>query len=742
MTSKLSSYFTGLPGFLRSTDFAKAVILGLAITLPIIIAVRVDRFEIGLALALGALLSSPSDVSGSQRHKNYGIFFSTLLAVLASLIGGYLIRDSWAGLPVLGVVMFGISYLSVFGFRASLIAFSGLFAMVLSFANISTVLELYERALLIGVGGFWYLGLTYLWQRINPKGQTDQHLAQSFRLTSKYLETRAHLLTGPEDREKYLKQLIELQSELNENHETLRSILISSRKTSGNSNYERRRLLILIQLVDMLELAMANPVNYEKMDDLMEKNREQILSYRELIFAMASRLDEFSRTIHKVGEISESSKLEDFLANVKNSLSYYITSTSVMGDEGFLMLQNLYDYQERQVEKINKIERLLSSKDLKEFRFIKKEEAARFITHQEYDPKILVENFSLKSTIFKHSLRLAVVVMAGYAIGEYFSLQNAYWILLTIIVIMRPNYGLTKTRSKERTIGTLIGAAVAIGIVLISQDLRLYAVLAVISLVLAFSMVQKNYRASAVFVTLSVVFVYALLEPNVLNVIQFRVVDTLIGAGLATAGNLLLWPSWEFFGIKSVITESLTANKEYFKEVAGFYEKKGKLPTSYKLSRKQAFLGIGNLSAAFQRMTQEPKRKQKNLDKIYEITVLNHNFLSSLASLGTYIQNHPTTKASAHFISYSDYIENNLNRCLALIDTGIIDENPVNDSQLEAKVFFDARFKKLTGRLEGDFYENIDKEELKEAQLVYEQLKWLLELSEKLEKTIKETKFV
>ncbi len=739
---KFYDFFKSLPGFLRSTDFAKAVILGLAITLPIIVAVVMDRFEIGLALALGALLSSPSDVSGSQRHKNYGILLSALLAVLASLAGGYLIRDSWAGLPVLGLVMFSISYLSVFGFRASLIAFSGLFALVLSFANISTILELYERALLIGVGGLWYLGLTYLWQLINPKGQTDQHLAQSFNLTAKYLETRAQLITGPKDRPIFLKQLIQLQSELNENHETLRSILISSRKNSGSSNYERRRLLIFIQLVDMLELAMANPVNYEKMDRLLEKDPKQILAFRDLILGMVARMRELSLNIHKTGEISISTNLEQALKDVETSLKKYKKNSQGAADEGFLMLQNLYNYQEQQVEKIHKIERLLSNKDIKELRLIRKDEVARFITPQEYDPKILLENFSFRSAIFKHSLRLAVVVMAGYAIGEYFSLQNAYWILLTIIVIMRPNYGLTKTRSKERTIGTLIGAAVAMAIVFITQDLRLYAILSIVSLVLAFAMVQKNYRASALFVTLSVVFIYALLEPNVYNVIQFRVVDTLIGAGLATIGNVLLWPSWESFGIKKIIAESLTANKDYLKEVTRFYEKKGKLPTSYKLSRKQAFLGMGNLSAAFQRMTQEPKRKQRNLEKIYEITVLNHSFLSSLASMGTYIQNHPTTKASSHFLSFTSNIEDNLDRCLSLLDKKELDENRDIFRQQEARAFFDVRYNKLTGNLSGTGTFEVpgtSEKELQEAQLIYEQLKWLLELTEKLEKSIKET---
>ena len=698
-------------------------------------------FEIGLALALGALLSSPSDVSGSLRHKNYGIALSAFLAVLASLIGGYLIKDSWIGFPVLGITIFILSYLAVFGFRASLISFSGLFALVLSFANISNVLEIYERALLIGLGGLWYLGLSVLWQRINPKGQTDQYLEQSLELTGEYLETRGRLITGEDKRETLLRRLLELQSELNEKHETLRDILISSRKTSGNSNYERKRLLVFIQLVDILELAMANPVNYNKMDRLLKDHPDQILVFQKLIFAMAERLKTISGSLHKV---SATSTLKTSLKEVKESLKNYHTEDSNYADEGLLMLKNLHDYQEEQIQKIEKIERLLGNEDPQETSFTKKDEILGFITRQELDPKILLENLNLKSAIFKHSLRIAIVVMVGYAIGVYFSVQNAYWILLTIVVIMRPNYGLTKTRSKQRTLGTLIGAAIAVGIVFITQNLTLYAILAIISLVLAFATVQKNYKTSAVFVTLSVVFVYALLEPNVLNVIQFRVLDTLIGAGLATLGNLILWPSWEFFGIKSVIIESIEANRKYFREVTRFYEKKGKLPTSYKLSRKEAFLGIGNLNAAFQRMTQEPKRKQKNLKEIYELTVLSHSFLSSLASMGTYIQNHATTEVSTHFKAFSRGIEENLERSLALLNSEDTPAPAIKEEQLAARNFFDKNYRHLTRIRENETHTSFDKisgGELQEAQLIYEQLKWLMDLSVKLEKKIRETKF-
>jgi uncharacterized membrane protein YccC len=59
-----------------------------------------------------------------------------------------------------------------------------------------------------------------------------------------------------------------------------------------------------------------------------------------------------------------------------------------------------------------------------------------------------------------------------YILGFLFDIQNTYWILLTIIV-MCDLYGLTKT-IKDRIIGTLIGATIAVGIVLLTQVSQLF----------------------------------------------------------------------------------------------------------------------------------------------------------------------------------------------------------------------------------------------------------------------------
>ena len=739
--NSIAEIFKDLSEYFKSTDFSKAILLGIALTLPIIAGVKLDVLQIGITITVGALLASPSDVSGSIRHKVTGTLFATLLAMVVSLIGGYLHISLWLLFPVLGVLMFGISYISIYGFRASLISFSGLFALVLSFSNVSGGMEPYYRMLLIGLGGIWYTVLVLLWHYSFPKAPTEYYLSKTIKLTADYLKTRGELVAETIDRTELLKKLLTIQTELTALHETLRDILIETRTGSGKSDYEGKRLLIFVQLVDMLELAMANPVNYSKTDDFFKKKPGQLADFQGLLFAMSNQMNAIAENISSPQKLRSNNKIDDFQKKIKRDIADYSTASDETFDENLLLLKNLYKYQKEQIKKIQKIEWLLKNPAQREISLLKKEDSQRFLTKQSYDIEVLTGNLNLRSPIFKHSLRLAVMTMIGYGVGMFFSVQNAYWILLTLIVIMRPTFGLTKTRSKERTIGTLIGGALAVGIVLITQNTTAYGILAIVSLVIAFSMVQRNYKAAATFITLSVVFIYALLRPDIFNVIQYRVMDTLIGAGLATLGNLLLWPAWEIQGMQKTLLETLKANRLYLEEIIGYYNQKGIIPSKYKVARKKAFLEMSNLSAAFQRMTQEPKSKQKNLDKVYEITVLNHTFLSSLASLSTYILSNPTTPASKNFNKVSEKIVRNLSDAEAVLKEEIISEN---DGEIyESEDVFDATFGKnisfseeeKSSKSEG-FHSKIE-----EAHLVREQLKWLLAMSEKMPKLLRETKF-
>ncbi|MDT0649344.1 FUSC family protein [Autumnicola edwardsiae] len=747
MILSVSKYFKDLLDFLRSTDFSKAIVLTIAIVIPIAVFSYFSNVITGVAIASGCLLSSPSDVAGSFKHKVTGVGCAALLAGVSSVISGYAQVSLYLIIPVLGLLMFAISYLAVFGFRASLVTFSGLLAVVISFANLSTDMEIWQRGILIVLGGLWYLSLSLLWNFLNPRKQTEHLIAETMELTAEYLRIRAKLYTEDQKRDHLQKELFLLQTELNEKHESLREVLISSRKTSGNSNYARKRLLIFMELVDMLELAMANPVDYLKMDELLRGEQEQFQNIQSLLNAMAEHLEEIASSLKYNKELPANTlkvslgKLDAGLLNFRKEIDINERR------ETMLLLRNLFDYQEQQVQRVNSIFRILNNLESEKKLFMKSKEVSQFITPQDYDPKILIENFSFNSIIFRHSIRLAVVVIIGFSIGIYFSIQNAYWIILTIAVIMRPNYGLTRDRSKQRIIGTLIGGAIAVGIVYITQNEIVYMILGIGSLTLAFSLIQRNYRTAAIFITLSIIFIYALLQPNVLNVIQYRIVDTLIGAGLAALGNYFLWPSWELQGIKNYIHNSIAANRKYLEQVDTFYHTKGKMPVSYKLARKKAFLEMGNLSAAFQRMTQEPKSRQKAISRIYEIVGLNQTFLSALASLGTYIQNHKTTAASVNFEIFTNFISENLKTSEQLLLNKSLEEASQKTFEIEGaamalrKTYEDLVEKRVTEIREGKVEIDPDMRlQLQEAQLVNNQVRWLSDISTTIRKTVSESK--
>ena len=732
--------------FFKSLDFLKGVVLTVAMLIPVFLSnYFFGNIHFGFSVALGVLFCSPTDVPGSNKHVFFGILIAVFLSFSLTLLFGSIANILWLLLPLLGVFVFLVSYISVFGFRASLISFAGLLSIVLSFVHDYSEEILLMHSSLITLGGMWYLSLTYLKSLLFPKIQVDQLFVKTIEKTAVYLRIRGELLVDSTNREALQHKLFELQIEINELHEMLRGIILATRSKSGSSNRTRRQQLIFTELIDILELAIANPLDYDKFDKVFTKHKEKIKEFQLLIFEIANQLDHISKVIRKEEKLQANNKIPEILRNIDRHIDYYRILVGLpKARVGTLMLLNLKNYQEKQAQNVIAIERVLNNYR-KNDEILSSKEAKRFITPQDYDLKKLIGNFSFNSPIFKHSLRLAVVVMVGFAIGKSFSMQNPYWILLTIIIIMRPSFGLTKSRSINRVVGTLIGAAIATIIILITQNTFVYSAIAVISLPLAFSLIQLNYRNAAVFITLNVVFVYALFEPDILEVIQFRIVDTLIGGSLAFVSNYFLWPTWQFQNISENFSKAITSNQNFLKQVAVFYEKKGEVSTTYKLSRKEAFLNIGDLNAAFQRMSQDPKSKQVELSTIYEIVVFNNTFLSSLTALGTFIKNNKTSEVPEEFNIYVENICVNLELAKQVLDQTehVKALNPKNVQ--DAENLYNLFFEKLSDKRDheialGEEHSVTTGAKLKETLLVSEQLKWLYQLSEKLIASVKKYK--
>jgi uncharacterized membrane protein YccC len=600
--------------FLKSSNFDRGIRLGVAIAVPFALLYFLGYFKYAPAVVVGTFLNTPGDIPGSIKRKVNAILISIVLTMVITAI----ILFSKPFLPilliVLAIISFLISLISVYGFRASLVSFSGLLAMVIAFAvQKETTKEILVHVSLMGIGGLWYLIVSLVFQKLAPKKDQNQLLSDTLLLIGEYLKLRAKLLTKKTRRDERMKQTFVLQHQINEKHETLRETLLTARKRSGRSHYEEKQLLIFVSSIKIFELIEAKHLDYKMIDEIFGEHKEFLKASKKLNKIMGNHLVLLSELLIQNDKIPNKEILLNALSKANESITNYIETVKLPeAREGALVLKNLYDYQEQLLQEIRIIRRLMANVQDASKVSLKREDSSQFLTLQEYRLNVLIQNFSLNSTMFRHSFRLTIAIVFGYLLGFLFDIQNTYWILLTIIVIMRPSYGLTKERSKDRIIGTLIGAVIAFGIVLLTQNVVVYSVLAFISLILAFSLIQQNYKSAAALITISIIFAYSLMNPDAFEVIQYRVIDTFIGATIAVVANYLILPSWEANNLKKILLNALKMNKKYLLATQELYQNPTKHKLSYNLARKDAFLAISNLNASFQRLTQDPKSKPNN----------------------------------------------------------------------------------------------------------------------------------
>ena len=728
--------------YFKNIYFIKAFLVALAMLIPVLVSIYFfDSSEIGFSIALGAIFCAPSDVPGSLKHKFFGILASVILTFIVTLLIGsfssYLVL-----IPLLIVLVFSISYISVFGFRASLISFAGLVSLVLAFAHQSTGISVLEHSLFIALGGIWFLLLTVLTEFALPKAQADYLFVELLEKTAEFIKIRGKLLVKVDDRSELLEENFKLQVSINELHETIREVILDKKLSAVFSNRTRRKQLIFSKIIEIYELAISNTIDYNKFDDLFKEHPEKIDEFKLLIFEISERLNHVSKVILKEEKLTFKNNFKVVLKKIENHIEIYkVTIGLPEAREGIIFLLNYKSYQEKQIRNLLDIIRILDnySKNDK-IRAIK--DAEQFLTPQDYDVKKLKANFSFKSPIFRHSLRLTLTMLIGFIIGYAIELQQPYWILLTVVVIMRPSYGLTKERTKNRVVGTLIGATIGVGIVFLTQNPIIYGVIAAVSLVIGFSLVKQNYRNAAVFITLYVIFMYSLIHPNILTVIKFRVFDTLIGSLLAFVANYFFWPAWESKNIKEFFSISIEGFTAFLKHIDLLYHKKGEVSTAYSLARKEAFLQVGNLNAAYQRLAQEPKSKQENIGTIYELMTIFNTYLSALSSLGMYIRTNETGPVPKQFEVYIKHILSNLTIAVTILNNKESNNNLDHKELVIANKNYEDYFNYLSVERDKEIEKGLPisnkmRMQLHETQLIYEQVRWLLSLSENLVKNVK-----
>jgi uncharacterized membrane protein YccC len=211
------------------------------------------------------------------------------------------------------------------------------------------------------------------------------------------------------------------------------------------------------------------------------------------------------------------------------------------------------------------------------------------------------------------TLRLMICTGVAAVFSEVLPLQRSYWVVLTVAIILKPDYGSVFGRAVQRGIGTIIGAVLGAAIIaLVPYGPWLLLPFGVLAALLPYGK-SRSFGLSATFLTPFVVLLIDLLSPGGWRLAEERLVDTLIACAIVLLIGYAPWPSSWYAHLPRQFADTLRAVAAYMDESLVTAWDSGSRPVAAGAApaprsglRRQASRALSNLRAEFQRTMSEP----------------------------------------------------------------------------------------------------------------------------------------
>ncbi|MEO6960855.1 MAG: FUSC family membrane protein [Puia sp.] len=624
--------------FINSHYLSEGIRITVGLTLPAIIGTWLHQEAMGITMSLGASCVIMVDNAGPVHHRRNAMFICTLVIFIVALLTGFIAVSAWATGILIAFFCFLFPMIGVYGARAGSIGLAALFIMVLNLEERVRGWQVLFNALYVACGAIWYTLLSLSLYGFRPFKVSQQALGDCIQATAGYLLARSAFYNKNPDFDQIYSNLIDKQAEIHEKQNLVRELLFKSRDiVKETTNTGRVLLLIFLDIIDLFERLMSTQPDYKLLHQYYEES-DILEKFRELLLVIAEELNETGISVKSGRAYPLNDRMDIMVRELKNDFEQLRDEKrNASNVEGFIALRNVLEGLEEIVSRLHIIQQY-SSYDLKENkRELGEVDYDRFVTHQDIDWKVLIDNVNWKSNTFRHAARVSIATTAGFIVSQFFPLGHSYWILLTIIVILKPNYGLTKKRNYDRVLGTITGAAIAATILYFIRDRQVIFGFMIVLMVLAYSFMRLKYLVFVTLMTPYILILFYLLNPHDFkNVVGDRLLDTAIGSAIAFLANIFIAPAWVKEQFTSYLMQMIQANKNYFRDVATSFIGEEVSVIQYKYSRKMAYVALANVTDALNRMLAEPKRKQKNAAEFHQFVVLNYMLASHTATLASY----------------------------------------------------------------------------------------------------------
>ncbi|MEO6315676.1 MAG: FUSC family membrane protein [Chitinophagaceae bacterium] len=622
--------------FINSYYLGEGLRITTGAVLPALVLNHFGWLSVGVLVSLGAVCVSAADSPGPIHHRRNGMQVCTVLMFLVCLVTGYvapypLLLGCWVALAC-----FIFSLIGVYGGRVISIGIAALLVMVLNMSRPGHGWNVLLNALYVAGGAVWYMLLSLVLYHVRPYKLIQQALGDCIMATADYLRTRAAFYENKKNYDDVYRQLMDQQAQVQHKQDLLRELLYKSRTIVKDSTVTSRTLMMLfIDTVDLFEKAATSFYPYENLHHFFD-DTDILQHFKDCVLSVADALDDTGIAVKSGKASAPPQELQEKLVALQQYfIDFRNTRLNAENLEAIITLRKILQAIEDMAARINTLhnETKYDKKRAKDYK--PSGDHDKFITHTDISWKLLRDNLTIQSDIFRHALRVSVAATTGYIVSNLFVLGHSYWILLTIIVILKPAYSLTKKRNYQRVLGTVGGAVAGIVMLHFIKDTTVLFFIMLVLMMGTYSFVRTNYLLAVIFMTPYILLLFHLLNSGgqFSTIITDRIIDTVIGSAIAFAANFFLLPAWEHEQIKKYQAAAIEAGLDYYKSVSQTFTGAAITDTQFRLSRKQAFVALANLSDAFSRLLSEPKSKQRNALQIHQFVVLAHTLTSHIATL-------------------------------------------------------------------------------------------------------------
>lgn len=623
-------------GTLRRYAFNSSWLYNIRITLALVGTTAVPwwlhQITWTIPLTLGVVAAALTDLDDRLAGRLRNLLITLVCFCIASVSVELLFPHPWLFIAGLAISSWGFILLGALGPRYATIAFGALLIAIYTMLGISLFPQWYLQPILLLLGAVWYNLLTLSGHLLFPIRPLQENISRCYAQLARYLEAKASLFDPDiegDDHQTLVdvamanSQLVTL---LNQAKASIQSRLRGDRGQRGT----RRTLHYYFVAQDIHERASSSHVQYHALRK--EWGSSDILfRFQRLLTLQAQACQRLSRAILLREPYQHDARFERVFVNLHAALHRLETDQpDSAGIKAMTYLLNNLKAIDAQLATIES-EQVLTEAEKPNDQTLSSEGLTGWS-----DIRLrLSRHLSPESALFRHAVRMSLLLCVGYGIIQITGLQHGYWILLTSLFVCQPNYSATRRRLALRIIGTLAGIVLGLPLLWLVPSVEGQLMLIVVTGVLFFAFRNVQYAHATMFITLLVLLCFNLLGEG-FEVALPRIVDTLVGCGIAWLAVTFIWPDWQFRRLPAVAERTLNANCRYLDAILVQYHQGKDNRLDYRIARRDAHNGDAELASVVSNLSVENKSDQALREAAFRLLCLNHSFLSYISALGAH----------------------------------------------------------------------------------------------------------